>query len=130
MANPGAGISTQTPLTMDHDTALGNVTGASGKQALNVVIDNTAFAANGVYGAKTITTTPALACVSVINRPGRFTLFVRPIDGDLYWGFTNSVSSSNGMKILASELATWLLSDVTTIYLVSTGSVDTRIVEV
>ena len=87
--------------------------------------------ASGTYGNKNVSTV-VIAATAGSNHASRSMLLVTPIDGDLYWGFDNSVTIANGTLITATETAKFLfnpLVDVDIYIIAESGTVDTRFVE-
>lgn len=86
--------------------------------------------AAGVYGAKTVGTSAVLAAVSSSNAAGRNILVITPTDGDIYWGFTNAVTTSTGTPLYQRSTNNFAINDSTTIYLIAASSVNVRFVEI
>lgn len=83
-----------------------------------------------VNGALSVSTTPVELKVnaSVLNR--RQIITIQPLDGDVYYGFDNTVTSSNGIKIFQGQIYSRECGDSLEIWLVSaSGTVDVRITE-
>ncbi len=85
--------------------------------------------ANGVHGAITVTNSASLAKVGGSVLADRKLLFLIPTDGTIYWGFTNTVSTSNGFPLFKNQPLILPVSDLVTIYLISAASVNVRCVE-
>lgn len=90
------------------------------------------FLKGGVYGALSVSTTPAVAKVSTDNFTGRNVVVVynSSTSGTLYWGFDSSVSGSSGVGIPPENTAVFNVTDAVNIYLVTAaGTIDARIAE-
>lgn len=82
-------------------------------------------------GAISVTNTPSLVKVGSSNLEERAIITIQPTDGHIYFGYSNSVTSSTGTKIFKNqmisieagqELDVWVVAD--------TGqTVDVRITE-
>jgi hypothetical protein len=78
----------------------------------------------------TVTTTPVLAKVGVTQLDGGRGVIIQPIGGDVYFGFSNTVTISTGFKVLDGNIYRIdAESRFLTVYLVSAGSVPTRVLE-
>ncbi len=84
----------------------------------------------GVYASQSVTTTAAELKVGASALTKRKVISIQPIDGDVYYGFDGSVTSSNGTKVFKGEKFFLECGDTLPIYLVAaSGTVDTRIAE-
>lgn len=104
---------------------------SDGNTAVRVVPTGvpTLITSAGAYGAKTVSTSAVLMNVSGTNFTGRQTLTIQPDDGEVYWGFDSSVTTSNGTKIARGTLAVFSIQDDVDIYCISSTTVDTRVTE-
>lgn len=83
-----------------------------------------------VYGAQSVTTTAAELKVGASALERRKAVSVQPVDGDVYFGFDGTVTSSTGTKIFKGEKFFLECADSLPLYLVAdSGTVDTRIAE-
>jgi hypothetical protein len=91
-----------------------------------VDIPNTA----GAYGTVNITTTAAELKVGGTALAGRKMVSIQPIDGKIYYGYDNSVTSSNGTELAKKQIIVFTVGAGISVYLVSAaGTVDVRIGE-
>lgn len=86
--------------------------------------------AAGVYGAKVVSTSAVLAAVSSSNASGRKILVITPTDGDIYYGFTNAVTTSTGTPLYQRSTNNFAINDTTSIYLIAASSINVRIIEI
>lgn len=79
----------------------------------------------------TVTDTPQELKVDTVVLDGRKVVMIQAIDGDVYWGFDNTVSASSGFKIFRTQLIFLEAGDKLPIWIVAeTGeTVDARIGE-
>ena len=85
----------------------------------------------GVYGNISVTTTPIEVKVGSTALDERSVITIQPIDGNVYYGYDNSVSSTTGTLIFEGQFFPLEASDQLPVWLVSeTGTVDVRITEV
>lgn len=82
-----------------------------------------------LYGALSVTSTPVQVKVGGANLEERKCVSIQPLDGDVFYGFDGSVSTSTGTKIFQGEKFFLECGDKMDIYLVSAGTIDTRIAE-
>lgn len=83
-----------------------------------------------VHGQLLVTTTPVEVKIGGSRLEERVSISIQPLDGDLYYGYSPSVSSTDGTKIFTSQLFIIEASDTLPVYIVSeSGTVDTRITE-
>ena len=83
-----------------------------------------------VYGSITVTSTPQELKVDDSVLDGRKLVTVQPVDGDIYYGYSASVTTSSGTKIIKGQLFMQECTDQLPIYLVAASDVDVRITEV
>lgn len=84
----------------------------------------------GVYSSQSVTTSAAELKVGASPLGERKVVSIQPIDGEVYYGFDGSVTSSNGTKIFKGEKFFLECGSKLPIYLVAaSGTVDTRIAE-
>lgn len=84
----------------------------------------------GVYGVITVTTTPQEVKVGSSALDERKVLTIQPTDGHIYYGYSNTVSSTTGTKIHKGQWIQLEASDRLPVWVVSQGSVNVRITEV
>lgn len=84
-----------------------------------------------VYGNLSVTTSAQEVKVGASTLQDRKFVTIQPLDGDVYFGYSNSVTTSNGTKIYRDQvfpieageaLEVWVIAD--------SGTVDVRITEV
>jgi hypothetical protein len=83
----------------------------------------------GTQGALSVTTTAIEAKVGITKLVGRKSLTIQPINGIIYWGYTNTVSSTIGSIIYKGQSKNFAIDDAHTVFIVSVGTIDTRITE-
>ena len=83
----------------------------------------------GQNRAQSVTTSAAEALGGASRFANRKYVSIRPTDGVVYWGYSNSVTTSNGTPILKNENYPIAASDQVPIYLISAGTVNCRITE-
>jgi len=84
-----------------------------------------------VNGALSVTTTAIEVKVGASILEERSVITIQPIDGDVYFGYSSSVTSSNGTKIYKGQVFPLEATDKLPVWVVAaSGTVDTRITEV
>jgi len=83
-----------------------------------------------LYGALSVTSTPIEVKVGATAYGPRTVVTVQPIDGEVYYGYDNSVTTSTGTKIFKGQLMPFEAGDQLQVWLVAAGTVDVRITEV
>jgi len=84
-----------------------------------------------VYGALNVTTTAQEVKVGTSPIVERKVVTIQPLDGDLYFGYDSSVTTSNGTKIFQGQVYALEASDLLTIFVIAeAGTIDVRITEV
>ena len=83
----------------------------------------------GSYGALSVTSTAAQVKVGGSNLSKRKCISIQPLDGDIFYGFDSSVTISTGTKLFQGEKFFLECGDTLDVYVVSAGTVDTRIAE-
>lgn len=83
----------------------------------------------GVQAAMSVGTSAVAARVGVSNLSNRKSLTVLPTDGNIYWGYTNAVTTSSGTVIYRDQQVTFAASDAVTIWLIAAASRNVRITE-
>jgi len=69
--------------------------------------------------------------VGASRQDDRRVVTIQPTDGDIYWGFDNTVSTTTGFLIRKWQLIQLEASDLLPIWVVAaTGTVDVRIAEI
>lgn len=84
----------------------------------------------GVYAAKTVTSTPQEVKVAGTVLEERKVVTIQPTDGDIWFGYDDSVSSTTGTRIYQGQFIQLEASDSLPVWIVSGGSVNVRITEV
>jgi hypothetical protein len=84
-----------------------------------------------VYGALSVTTTPVEVKVGASREQGRNAITIQPLDGDIWLGYSNGLTTANGTRIYATEKFILECTDSLEVWIRSnTGTVDTRIAEI
>jgi len=84
-----------------------------------------------VYSNITVTTTPQEVKVGASPMAERQVVTIQPLTGDVYYGYSNSVSSTNGTKIFKNQLLPLEAGEKLSVWVVAaSGSIDVRITEV
>jgi hypothetical protein len=83
----------------------------------------------GANGAIVVSTSAVAACVGVSNLTGRKSLTVLPTDGNIYWGYSNAVTTSNGTIVYKNQMASFQVSSNVTIWLIAAASRNVRVTE-
>lgn len=81
------------------------------------------------HTAISVTSTPVEAKVGASSMANRKFVMVTPVDGIVYFGSDNTVTTSTGTPIPATVSASFSFSDNVPVWLVSSGTVDVRIIE-
>ena len=69
--------------------------------------------------------------VGASRQDDRRVVTIQPTDGDIYWGFDNTVSTTTGFLIRKWQLIQLEASDLLPIWVIAaTGTVDVRIAEI
>lgn len=85
----------------------------------------------GVSGSLNVTTSAAELKVNASALEDRKVVTIQPLDGDVYFGYDSSVTSSTGTKVFKGQYFPLEAGDQLTVYLVAdSGTVDVRITEV
>lgn len=85
----------------------------------------------GIHGNINVTTTPSEAKVGGSRLDSRSVITIQPIDGVIYFGYSNTVSSTTGTKIFKGQIYPMEASDNLAVWIVAeSGTVDVRITEV
>lgn len=84
---------------------------------------------SGQYQAITVTTTASEAKGAGTHLTGRKSIWITPTTGIVYWGTSNAVTTSSGTPIYNQQTQQFSFTENVTIYLISTGSVNVRVVE-
>jgi len=84
-----------------------------------------------INGALSVTTTAEEVKVGASPLSERKVITIQPLDGDVYMGYSNTVTSSNGTKIFRGQIYAMEATDTLAVYIIaSTGTIDVRITEV
>ena len=84
----------------------------------------------GSYASQTVTTTAAELKTGASAQLERKILIVQPKGNSIFLGFDNSVNSSNGMEVKKDQTFILEVGPKITVYAIaSSGSIDTRIME-
>lgn len=82
-----------------------------------------------LHGTLSVTSTPIEVKVGDNRLLGRKYVVITPINGDIYFGSNNTVSISTGVPIFQHQCMSLEVFDNMAIWLVSSGTVDVRILE-
>lgn len=83
------------------------------------------------YGALSVTTSAQEVKVGASALGERKVITIQPLDGDLYMGYNNSVTTSTGTKIFRGQTYAMEATDTLTVFVIAaSGTVDVRITEV
>jgi hypothetical protein len=83
------------------------------------------------YGNISVSTTAVEVKVGASVLEERTVITIQPIDGDIYYGYDNSVTSTNGTKIFKGQVYAMEATDQLPVWIVAeTGTIDVRITEV
>lgn len=83
----------------------------------------------GQYRAQSVTTTAAEALGASTILASRKSLTITPTNGIIYWGYSNSVTSTTGTPIFKNQTLAFAVGPSVHIYLISAGTIDCRITE-
>lgn len=84
---------------------------------------------SGQFRAQSVTTSAAEALgAATILRDRKF-ISLCPTNGTIYWGFANTVTTSNGTPIFKNQTVTIAATDNVHIYVIAGSTVDVRIAE-
>lgn len=84
----------------------------------------------GVQGALSVSTTAIEVKVGGTALDQRILISIQPLDGVIYYGYTDSVSASTGTKVFKGQYFSLEATDQATVYLIAaSGTVDVRITE-
>jgi hypothetical protein len=84
---------------------------------------------SGQYRAQSVTVTAAEALGGATILANRKVLSITPTNGTIWWGTSNSVTSTTGTPIFKNQCLTLAFGANIHIYVISAGTVDCRIVE-
>lgn len=110
----------------DEQYAVDVVPGADGRKRLSV--DGQPLSAGTAPAEITVSTSAVEAKVGASRLSGRRILSFMPLTGIIYYGFSNSVTVNNGMKVFPNQQVSMDVGDVA-IWLIASGSVSVRILE-
>ncbi len=83
----------------------------------------------GLQGALTVGGTAVEAKVGGAKLANRKSLVICPTNGTIYWGYTNAVTVASGMPLFKNQTLSLALNDSVSVWLISSGSINTRITE-
>lgn len=99
---------------------------ASNQSAISVSdVLNTA----GQSRAQAITTTAAEALGAATILTNRKILILTPTNGTIYWGFSNTVTTSSGTPIFKNQMVAIAVTSNVHVYVIAGSTVDCRIAE-
>lgn len=122
-----ASIDTKTP-TLGQKTMANSspVTIASDQSSIPVA---DTLNVSGQFRAQSVTTSAAEALGAATILANRKMLSITPTNGIVYWGFANTVTTSNGTPIFKNQTIVFEVGPNVHVYLISAGTVDCRIAE-
>lgn len=75
---------------------------------------------SGVFGTLTVGTSAVQLKVGGSNLTNRISVTLYNTSGNtVYWGYANTVTTSNGTPILKEQLASWAIGDQVSIWLIA-----------
>lgn len=83
-----------------------------------------------VYGSFTATTTASQLKVGASPLEERKVASIQPIDGDVYFGYDNSVTTSTGTKIFQGQYFPFEAGEDLQIWIIAASTINCRITEV
>lgn len=124
-----ASLYTSGTITIDWNSGAGvalvEIFNASGNQLkVKDVIDTTAQ-----YRAQSVTTTAAQALGASTILINRKTISITPTNGTIYWATNSSVTITTGIPLFAFQTLVLSFTDNVPVWIISAGTVDTRILE-
>lgn len=85
----------------------------------------------GTHGNLSVTTTAVELKVGGSALDQRVVVTIQPLDGDIYFGYNDSVTASTGTKVFKGQFFPLEATDQLPVWLVAaSGTVDVRITEV
>ena len=85
----------------------------------------------GVYGSISVSTTAIEVKVGGSVQTERQIITIQPLDGDIYFGYDSSVTTSTGTKIFRGQQYPLEARETLSVFVIAeSGTVDTRITEV
>lgn len=100
------------------------ITITTGEQFIRDVINVTSQ-----YRAQSVTTTAAQALGAATILTNRKVISITPTNGTIYWGTNSSVTTTTGTPLFAFQTLVLSFTDNVSVYVISAGTVDTRIME-
>lgn len=100
------------------------ITVTSGEQFTRDVIN-----VSSQYRAQSVTTTAAQALGASTILVNRKTISITPTNGTVYWATNSSVTTTTGTPLFAFQTLVLSFTDNVQVWLISAGTVDTRILE-
>ncbi len=83
----------------------------------------------GVQSAMTVGTSAIEAKVGASRLTNRKLLTICPTDGDIYWGYTNAITTTTGTPIFKNQMVAISVGDTAAVYLVASANRNVRITE-
>ena len=84
---------------------------------------------SGQYGAQSVTTTAAEALGAATILANRKSLTITPTNGTIYWGFSNTVTTTTGSPIFKNQSMSFAIGANLHIYVIAAATTDCRIAE-
>lgn len=81
------------------------------------------------YRAQSITNTAAQALGAATILANRKVITITPTNGTIYWGTNSSVTTATGTPLFANQTLTLAFTDNVSVFVISAGTVDARIME-
>lgn len=81
------------------------------------------------FRAQSVTTTAAQALGAATILANRKVICITPTNGTIYWGTSNAVTTTTGTPLFAFQTLTLAFTDNVPVWVISAGTVDTRILE-
>lgn len=81
------------------------------------------------YGALSVTTSATEVKVGASALEERIVVSIQPLDGDVFLGYDNSVTTSTGTKIFKGQYVELERTNTVALWLIAAATVDVRIAE-
>lgn len=83
-----------------------------------------------LYGNLSVSTSAIEVKVGASPMDGRTVVTIQPLDGDIYYGYDSSVTTSTGTKIFQGQFFPFEATEKLSIYVIAASTIDCRITEV
>ncbi len=112
------------------DPTTGSETNFANVDANGNLYVETVLRIGGQFRNQGVTTTVSEALGGVTILANRSLLIITPVDGTVYWGYANTVTTANGMPLFKNQTLAIQASELVHIYLIAAaGTVNCRISE-